>query len=476
MSIGVSSQAPSDTRSQISDQISDSAPLSRWLTVPWKLVVFFWKYLIGMTLCQSVLGSVLVVGWTYRLMQRSVLKQWWKRSPVGTRRMSFEEFLECSQATREHGHWPNWMIQQNFLRELRSTRAMRTGTLRAVQSVVVALFTSLWSNLKLGVQAIFNTWVLTLPACVLWLFAWYDGWNNSFNKGYEHATVGLLTGLLGVGLFISAMLYVPLAQVRQAAAGSWRAFYQFRFVWRLIRQRWLSCMALAALYSALSLPVTVLKIAPVFFPQGNPALEDATDAEILHILQVYFFWSCAVVLPCYVVLRLTASRIYASALLTSVQNGLVSPDELGSNERQVLSNLDLLYGRVMRNRSVLAQSVAWSAARLRGAIAGLATAVLWFSFVAQIFISAFFNYHPVIEWMNQPLVQLPWFHYIPSHLSESRDAAEADNPEASLPISPTQTDAWSPWALKERSEPFSPLINFAALPLRGGPAHERDPH
>ena len=67
-------------------------------------------------------------------------------------------------------------------------------------------------NVKLGVGAIFNTWVLTLPACGLWLFAWYDGWNNSFTKGYEQAGVGPGTELLGVGLFIAAMLYVPMAQ------------------------------------------------------------------------------------------------------------------------------------------------------------------------------------------------------------------------------------------------------------------------
>jgi hypothetical protein len=45
-----------------------------------------------------------------------------------------------------------------------------------------------------------------------------------------------------------------------------------------------------------------------------------------------------------------------------------------------------------------------------------ATAFVWFTFVAQIFISEFLNYHPGIGWLNQPLVQLPWFHYVPGHL------------------------------------------------------------
>jgi hypothetical protein len=49
-----------------------------------------------------------------------------------------------------------------------------------------------------------------------------------------------------------------------------------------------------------------------------------------------------------------------------------------------------------------------------GAIA--AAVFVWFTFVAQIFIGEFFMYHPVVGWLNQPLVQLPWFHYIPSSL------------------------------------------------------------
>jgi hypothetical protein len=43
-------------------------------------------------------------------------------------------------------------------------------------------------------------------------------------------------------------------------------------------------------------------------------------------------------------------------------------------------------------------------------------AALWFAFVAQIFVSEFFNYHPVVGWLNQPLVHLPWFRYIPAGL------------------------------------------------------------
>jgi len=45
-----------------------------------------------MIFCQSVLGALAVIGWTYRLMQRSVLKQWWKASAASTHGDRFESF------------------------------------------------------------------------------------------------------------------------------------------------------------------------------------------------------------------------------------------------------------------------------------------------------------------------------------------------------------------------------------------------
>src|SRR2546429_8683233 len=87
---------------------------------------------------------------------------------------------------------------------------------------------------------------------------WYDGWNNSFNKGYEQFSVGPGVSVLGILLFITAMLYVPMAQARQAVTGNWRCFYQFRLIRTLVRRRWFACFGLAALYALCSLPILVL--------------------------------------------------------------------------------------------------------------------------------------------------------------------------------------------------------------------------
>jgi hypothetical protein len=253
-----------------------------------------------------------------------------------------------------------------------------------------------------------------MPGCLLWLFAWYDGWNNSFHKGYEQFWVGPLTGWLGVMLFIAAMLYVPMAQVRQASSGDWRSFYQFRMIWRVVRRRWIACLGLALLYSAFSVPVTALKTIPAFFPQMISDSMNWTEAQVFSFLRWYFFWSCLAVFPIHVMLRLVAARIYAVGVLAAVKDESVAVGELSELERQQMNRLDLLAPRQPRRRHVLLRAIGWGTSRAARALATIALLLVWFSFVAQIFIAEFLCYHPITGWLNQPLVQLPWFFFGPT--------------------------------------------------------------
>ncbi|MDH3583035.1 MAG: hypothetical protein OER86_02340 [Phycisphaerae bacterium] len=371
-----------------------SASPGRWR----RALVFTWKYLIAAALCVTPWTSVIVVGWVYRLMRRATFQSWHRRAPTGTVPADFPAFADETDITRPHVNWPNWVLGQ------------RTGRSRP---------DALWLNIRTGAAGIFNTWVLTLPACVLWLFAWYDGWNNSFNKGYEQATVGPLTGLLGVALFIAAMLYVPMAQARQAATGSWRSFYDFALVWGLVRRRVWASAALAACYSLVSLPVMILKTAPLAFDRSaDYAL--LTDAQVLSNLHTYFFFASFAVIAAYVGLRLLAARLYAGALVEAVRRGTVAIDRLGEDERHVLDRLDLLQVEPTPERHAIIQAAGWAGTRV-GRITATAVAVLlWFTFVSQIFVTEFLNYHPRVGWLNQPLVQLPWFRYIPPGLTEAK--------------------------------------------------------
>ena len=263
-----------------------------------------------------------------------------------------------------------------------------------------------------------------MPGCALMLFSWYAGWLNSFNKGYEQAAVGPLTGIGGIILFIAAMYYVPMAQIRQASTGNWKAFYQFRTVWQLIRKKWLACFALAGAYSAMAVPFMLIKTAPAFF-SNNPKLAALSPADALEFAKTYYFYSAFALFGIYLALRLIAARIYASGLLECVQSGALPEDALAENEWETLHRLDLLTIRPQPPRHAMVEAVAWFGTKMGRATVGVALFLVWFTFIAQVYVSEFFLKTELGRgWLNQPLVQLPWFNYIPSALHQAEKPTE----------------------------------------------------
>ncbi len=373
-----------------------------------------WRFIVGVACCQHPMLAVLVVGWTYRLMQQHVLKQWWKASD---RRAdtTFAEVLLSIPETQLDGYGPNWMLHQSFRKALGDVWKRPTPFDKKMRLTLSCLAGSLWQNAKFGVQAMMNTWALTLPGCSLWLFAWFAGWNNSFHKGYELAWVGPATGLIGVGLFITAMLYVPMAQARQAATGSWRSFYDVALVATLIRQCWRASVILAGLYALLALPVMTLITLPTFFEQIWPELIALSDTETVEVLKQYAFRVGALGFIVFVGLKLAAARIYAAGVVRVVRSGAVGIDELGAHEQDALTTLGIVPSTIEPQRS--ARGRLGLGSRLASGIAVSLVVILWFSFVAQIFVAAFLNYRPIVGWLNHPLVHLPWFVYIPAGLS-----------------------------------------------------------
>ena len=402
---------PGGSMSGAAPPLSIGAPTSTlFQRTLWFPLKFFW----AMIFCQGLLGGILVIGWTYRLVRRSVLRFWFSRSSRNQSAAEFAAFLTASNFTRDHLNWPNWFVHQDFRGTL--ARNSEASLHRKVRSFISALSHSLWLNFWTGLSGILTTWAVTLPAGVLWWFGWYDGWNNSFNKGYEQAAVGPLISVLGIFWFIAVMLYVPLGQARQAVTGDWRAFFQFRLLRRIARENRFSCVALALVYCALAIPLNVLKSTPMFWPQMNVALADLSPAQAVHALDRYYFWCALWVIPAYVIGRLIAGRIYASGVLSGVNSGTISVDELSREERDTLLRLGLTELQPRSRRAAWLRFLAWSTTRVGRVVASLVLILLWFVFVAQIYISEFISYHGAVGWLNQPLVQLPWFHYVPASL------------------------------------------------------------
>jgi len=385
----------------------------------WKLFAIVWKTILGALFCQGPIMAVVVIGWVYRLMQRSALKQWWQLTDSTDQYGPFNTGVLKHRTWNVHATYPNWFVEQRFWvtvpEGVKSGESYRKKTSFIARSLLVGM----GRNIKTGIQGIFNIWVLTIIPAMLWNFGWYSGWIVSFDKVYENFSVGITLSLLGIFIFCATMIFLPMAQARQAVTGEWKSFYDFKLIRTLVRQNGFSCMLLALGYTFVSLPVTLFKFLPFTMDQINPAVLTMTDAEFLSYMESYYFWTGMVGFLGYVFLHRWAARVYARSVVACIQNGTVELSELAAFERNAIRTMKL---DTVNEKTSQALLIRWAGLLTRRAWrVGLTVAVfvIWFSFVSQIYVSEFLNYHPVQGWMNQSLVQLPWFEYIPKHLSES---------------------------------------------------------
>lgn len=378
-----------------------------------RLLAALWKILVGGLLCLSPVTGLLALGWLLRLMRRETLRCWFEESRVARDGGDFARFAGDDRELRACAAWPNWILQAKLRQALASDWPGTAGVTKRAGLLFRAALGSLGANLKAGVLTIFNVWVLTLPPCALWLFAWWAGWENSFNKGYEQFAVGPSVALAGVAAFILVMTYLPLALARQAASGEWKAFYGFRLTRRLVKRRWLACLGLAALYGLAGLPLFAAKGLLVFIEDLHPGFEALAPDEIAAFAEQYLFFAALYLFTALIVLRVAAARIYAGALLGALRDGSVKATEIGALERRVLERLDLLAVQPEQPRHPVAKAARWASGRLLRIAGGVLTLALWFGFVAQIFVGQFLN-HFWLYWLNHPLVHLPWALHIPA--------------------------------------------------------------
>ncbi|MBI1840991.1 MAG: hypothetical protein HYR88_09100, partial [Verrucomicrobia bacterium] len=309
------------------------------------------RNLLGMFAVQSILGALMALGWTARSMQREGHKVWARGSGL----KDWPEALDAVPALRPWAHWPTW------LRAPAQEPEAPTGKTGRARAWLRRHLGGVPQHLKTGAQMLFNTAVLVLPATAMMQFAWYDGWNNSFNKGYEQAFVGPLISVFAILGFIAAMFHVPFAQARQALSGDWRRFYDFRLIRKLVRRAWLSSATLAAAYALLCVPLTVIRSLPTFFPQFNAHLPSYTEPQRIHLLNQYFFFTAAVFFPIFVSLHLRAARAYAAALLSAAQSGAVSEGDLAKSEWRMMNTLGLLRPRAPEDPPAWKRAARWFA-------------------------------------------------------------------------------------------------------------------
>lgn len=370
-------------------------------------LAFVWKALFGIVLCLTPITAILVIGWTSRAMQRAVLKAWYAQANGTKGRPPFAHFAGSAFATRRLAHWPNWFIAEDLGRRLGDSKAAGAGILRRGFVLLVSLFAALWANAKAGLQTLLATWVATLPIMVLWLLSWWGGWENSFNKGYEQVWVGPGIGIAATILFILAMTYVPLAQARQAVAGTWAAFFDYKLVRSLVAAHPLSMLRLVIYFVLGGLVIALLRAAPLAVGNYFEALSE-WPAHRLFALKVGYYILCAVAaFALFVWVRLAAARIYARAVLNALRAGKLKADRLSENERAYLASLRLLEPKTKNKGGIVIRAAVSTGRGVLWFGATVPALALWLVFVAELYVAQFLN-HDWLAWANQPLVQIPW--------------------------------------------------------------------
>jgi hypothetical protein len=301
------------------------------------------RFAVGVVLCLTPATAILVLGWLMRLMQR---EDHYAR-----------ERLQGARHGGHGPHLPHWIM----------------GETPGSSGLLTRWLGSLVDNLRNGLAAVVTLALGTLPFTLLWLFAWWGGWENSFNKGYEQAWVGRTIGFIGVAIALPLLARLPMALAHQAAEGTMSAFFAFRDVRKLIRAAGWRYVGLSLLFVLSALPLFVAKGAPVFVEQWSPGFSDRNAAEIEAFGRSYRLWATGYMLAALVLLRRASARV--------------------------------------RARAMLAHAVAKTSPSLLCSIAAIAQSlvcgVVWFAFVVQIFIGQFLN-HQWIAWLNHPFIALPW--------------------------------------------------------------------
>lgn len=378
----------------------------------WKrLIHICWSIFICTLFAQSLLTSIFALGWIYRWLQHSITQRIFGLSPL-SKNMSWRKFILENEEITVLGDTPNLLWRQ------KGTSFPRNPILKRLHW----LFHSFWLNLKTGFSAILTIWSLTIIPCIFWAMAWYTGWHISFNKMYEESETGASMAFLGMFLFIGVMVYLTLAQARHAFTGDWHSFFNFRFIKALVCRCPIQLFLLAVGYSLSAIILTFFKVFPVFFPAMNSKLENLSTSETLAFLNDYYFYTGLLAFLLLFVLKTLAGRIYAQVLVRMWTEKVLLLEDFHPQEVLIFKLVNIPYNSSPQKSQRLIKVIKFPFLLSYKGVVTVLTCFAWAIFSFMPFISQFFNYYPLWGFLNQPLVQLPCFRYVPSHLEKKEIA------------------------------------------------------
>lgn len=229
--------------------------------------------LLGTALSLTPLTSILVLGWLTRRMHATIE----------------------ARLTRAPQPPPGWLLGPSG------------------QGTVVRLAGGLGANVRAGFATLAALFLFTAPFTVLWLGAWWAGWENSFNKGYEQAAVGPSVFLLGTALALPLIALLPLALAHAAAESRAAAVFEARRLRALAAHAGWRLPGLGFLTLGFALPLFAARGLPAFAGAILPGLEDMSSAEIAALEGRIALAEAAYAFAALLLLRGLAARIYARA-------------------------------------------------------------------------------------------------------------------------------------------------------------------
>ncbi|MEO1153456.1 MAG: hypothetical protein AAFX59_06205 [Pseudomonadota bacterium] len=295
------------------------------LALPGRLIGLARDLVVGMLLCLSPLTSLIALGWLTRVMGATIARRTGAEPPT-----------------------VGWILGPRG----------QGGVTRALGGLA--------ANIRSGVLTALGLAILTLPFTLAWLGAWWAGWENSFNKGYEQASVGPLVWMIATAAALPILAHLPFALAHFAAQRRLGAFFEVGQIrqnfaaagWRAVWLALLSALAVVPFFGLRGLPVFVEGIVPGF--------ADMTPEDQLQVARGFALFGAGLAFSTMLFLRQARRRIYARARLR--------PDP---------------------------------PARLARWLWLILAMALWLALPVAIVFGQFLNYDPLI-WLTHPLILLPW--------------------------------------------------------------------
>ena len=199
---------------------------------------------IGTLLCTGPVTSVIALGW---LMRRSG-------------HLARSRFGAAEEA-------PGWLL------------GPREANTRPTSRLARALG-GLGANIRSGVLGLTALFAWTLPFSLLWLGAWWAGWENSFNKGYEQAAVGPAVFLLGAFLAALILPALPLMLSHVATEDRLAAAFDLRRLRSVVAQSGWRVPALSLLTAFFALPFVAVRGLITTAPDWAPWIADLSADQL----------------------------------------------------------------------------------------------------------------------------------------------------------------------------------------------------